>query len=75
MYGLLHRLEDIERQCLLDKGAANVNPEDANLDEFSRLKKKVAHEIRSMTYNSIYYTRNQLIDPQALEHCAKREIN
>lgn len=47
MNQLLKRLEKIQRECSDGKGK-EVPQEDANLDEFSRLKKKIAVEMRSI---------------------------
>jgi len=48
MYGLLRRLETIQRDCLDGANLKAADPADQGLDEFTRLKKKIATDIRQI---------------------------
>jgi len=47
MYGLLKRLDKIQRDCA-DGKDAHAEEVDPNLDEFGRLKKKIATDMRQI---------------------------
>lgn len=58
MNNLLHRLQTIQKACLDGKENKNKVIDDEKLDEFSRLKLKIARDIKDIfntMYISLYY--------------------
>lgn len=57
MIGLLKRLQKIQDECT-DKNKNDAHAEDENVDEFTRLKKKVAREVKEIRH--LIQERDQL---------------